>query len=99
MERKRQKMTHEYIRSQRLDPSLSPLRMVQTVIQDMDELPPYPAEDMQPTAPIYPEIHSIHNTISAKDDLSMSRIVKRQFEDYKYQASVQLTLWKIIKNI
>jgi len=30
---------------------------------------------------------------------SISRTVKRELEDYKYQASTQLTLWKIIKNI
>jgi len=68
MEKKRQKMTNEYIRSQRTDPTLSPLKMVQTVVQEMHELPPYSNDNPQPTAPLYHDLHSVHHTTSLADD-------------------------------
>ena len=68
MEKKRQKMTNEYIRSQRTDPTLSPLIMVQRVVQEMDEIPPYPIDNPQPTAPFYPDLHSVHHTTSLPYD-------------------------------
>jgi len=68
MEKKRQKMTNQYIRSQSSDPTLSPLKMVETVSQNMDTLPPYSEEPIQPTAPIYPELHHINHTSAISAD-------------------------------
>jgi len=42
--------------------------MVQTVVQEMDELSPYPIDNPQPTAPLYPDLHSVHHTTSRPDD-------------------------------
>lgn len=40
IEKKRQKLANQYIMQQRDDPSLSPLKIVQTIIPDQDTLPP-----------------------------------------------------------
>jgi len=50
MEKKRQKMTTPYIRSQSSDPTPSPLKTVQTVTQNMATLPPNIEELTQPTS-------------------------------------------------
>ena len=68
IEKQRQKLTNDYIKQQRTDPSLSPLKIVQTIIQDTDSLPPYSETTITPTAPIYPEIHQAHNISAISDD-------------------------------
>ena len=68
IEKQRQKLTNDYIKQQRTDPSLSPLKIVQTITQDTDSLPPYSETATTPTAPIYPEIHQVHNISAISDD-------------------------------
>ena len=68
IEKQRQKLTNDYIKQQRTDPSLSPLKIVQTIIQDTDSLPPYSETNTTPTAPIYPELHQAHNISAISDD-------------------------------
>jgi len=68
IEKQRQKLTNDYIKQQRTDPSLSPLKIVQTITQDTDSLPPYSETTITPTAPIYPEIHQAHNISAISDD-------------------------------
>jgi len=68
IEKQRQKLTNDYIKQQRTDPSLSPLKIVQTITQDTDSLPPYSETTITPTAPIYPEIPQAYNIIAISDD-------------------------------
>jgi len=68
IEKQRQKLTNDYIKQQRTDPSLSPLKIVQTITQDTDSLPPYSETTITPTAPIYPEIHQTHNILAISED-------------------------------
>jgi len=68
IEKQRQKLTNDYIKQQRTDPSLSPLKIVQTITQDTDSLPPYSEPTTTPTAPIYPEIYQAHNISAISDD-------------------------------
>ena len=68
IEKQRQKLTNDYIKQQRTDPSLSPLKIVQTITQDTDSLPPYSETSTTPTAPLYPELHQAHNILAISDD-------------------------------
>jgi len=68
IEKQRQKLTNDYIKQQRTDPSLSPLKIVQTITQNTDSLPPYSESIITPTAPLYPEIHQAHNILAISDD-------------------------------
>jgi len=59
-EKKRQKLTNQYIKQQREDPTLSPLKIVQTVNQEIDPLPPYTETPSAPPANLYPELKVNH---------------------------------------
>ena len=64
IEKKRQKLTQQYIKQQREDPSLSPLKIVQVISTDQDTLPPYSESTETPTAPLYPGLAQIQTILS-----------------------------------
>ena len=66
-EKKRQKLTNQYIKQQREDPTLSPLKIVQTVNQEIDPLPPYTESPSAPSAKLYPELQAHHTEIQTID--------------------------------
>jgi len=69
IEKKRQKLTQQYIKQQREDPSLSPLRIVQIITSDQDTLPPYSESTERPTAPSYPDLAQVQAILSLPENL------------------------------
>jgi len=66
-EKKRQKLTNQYIKQQREDPTLSPLKIVQMVHQDTDSLPPYTETPSAPSVKLYPELQAHHTEMQTID--------------------------------
>jgi len=64
IEKKRQKLTQQYIKQQREDPTLSPLKIVQVITKDQDTLPPYSEPAELPTAPSPPDLAQIQTILS-----------------------------------
>jgi len=75
-EKKRQKLTNQYIKQQREDPTLSPLKIVQTVNQELDPLPPYTETPSAPSANLYPELQANHTEIQTIDPFAPSTLCK-----------------------
>jgi len=75
-EKKRQKLTNQYIKQQREDPTLSPLKIVQTVNQETAPLPPYTETPSAPSANLYPELQANHTEIQAIDPFAPSTLYK-----------------------
>jgi len=75
-EKKRQKLTNQYIKQQREDPTLSPLKIVQAVNQETDPLPPYTETPSAPPANLYPELQANHTDIQAIDPFAPSTLYK-----------------------
>jgi len=75
-EKKRQKLTNQYIKQQREDPTLSPLKIVQTVNQELDPLPPYTEAPSAPSANLYPELQANHTEIQTIDPFAPSTVCK-----------------------
>ena len=75
-EKKRQKLTNRYIKQQRDDPTLSPLKIVQTVNQELDPLPPYTETPSAPSANLYPELQANHTDIQTLDPFAPSTLGK-----------------------
>jgi len=75
-EKKRQKLTNQYIKQQREDPTLSPLKIVQTVNQETDPLPPYTETPSAPPTNLYPELQANHTEIQAIDPSAPSTLYK-----------------------
>ena len=47
----------------------------------MDELPSYSTDNPQPTAPLYPDLHTIHHTTSLTDDPLHHRNIDRTLQE------------------
>ena len=75
-EKKRQKLTNQYIKQQREDPTLSPLKIVQAVNQETDPLPPYTETPSAPPANLYPELQANHTEILTIDPFAPSTLCK-----------------------
>ena len=75
-EKKRQKLTNQYIKQKREDPTLSPLKIVQTVNQELDPLPPYTETSSAPPANLYPELQANHTEIQTIDPFAPSTLCK-----------------------
>jgi len=76
VEKKRQKLTNQYIKQQRENPTLSPLNIVQTVNQELDPLPPYTEAPSAPSANLYPELQANHTELQTIDPFAPSTLCK-----------------------
>ena len=59
-DKKRQKLTNQYRKQQREDPTLSSLKRVQTIIQDLKPLSPSTEPPIAPSANLHPELQANH---------------------------------------
>jgi len=75
-EKKRQKLTNQYIKQQRTDPTLSPFKIVQTVNNESDPLPPYTETPSAPPATLYPELQVYHTEVQTIDPFAPSNLCK-----------------------
>jgi len=75
-EKKRQKLTNQYIKQQRTDPTLSPLKIVQTVNNESDTLPPYTEAPSAPSATLYPELQVHHTELQTIDPFAPPNLCK-----------------------
>ena len=59
-DKKRQKLTNQYRKQQREYPTLSPLKIAQTITQNLKPLPPYTEKPIAPSANLYPALQANH---------------------------------------
>ena len=59
-DKKRQKLTNQYRKQQREDPTLSSLKIVQTITQDLKPLSPSTETPIAPSANLYPALQANH---------------------------------------
>ena len=76
VEKKRQKLTNQYIKQQRENPTLSPLNIVQTVTQELTLLPRYTEAPSAPSVNLYPQLQANHTELQTIDPFAPSTLCK-----------------------